>query len=83
MKIRPLLIVCIFLFTHSVFGISEFQWFDIGLKKYERIDLKTGAFEQRTLNGIWQKEADLVFEGVDLKTIPAECFPKKLSYKGK
>ena len=83
MKIRPLLIVCIFLFTHSVFGISEFQWFDIGKKKYVRIDLKKAAFGQRTLNGIWQKEADLVFEGVDLKEIPAECFPQKMSYKGK
>jgi hypothetical protein len=83
MKISPLLIVCILLITHSVFGISEFQWFDIGKKKYERIDLKTGAFEQRILNGNWQKEADLVFEGVELMEIPAECFPQKMSYKGK
>jgi hypothetical protein len=83
MKNSPLLIVCILFITHSVFGISEFQWFDIGKKKYERIDLKTGTFEQRTVNGVWQKEADLVFEGVDIKAIPAECFPQKLSYKGK
>jgi hypothetical protein len=83
MKNRLTLIVCIFLITHSVFGISEFQWFNIVNKKYERIDLKTGAFEQRFLNGIWEKKADIQFNGIDLKAIPAQCFPQKLGYKGK
>lgn len=83
MNNRLTLIVCIFLITHSVFGISEFQWFDIAHKKYERIDLKAGAFEQRSLNGSWEKKADILFSGIDLKAIPAQCFPQKLRYKGK
>lgn len=83
MKISPLLIVCILFLTHSVFGISEFQWFDLGKRKFERIDLKSGAFEQKQLNGTWEKQFDLTFIRVDLNAIPAECYPIKSSYKGK
>jgi hypothetical protein len=83
MKISPLLIVCMLFLTHSIFGISEFQWFDLGTKKYERIDLKSGAFEQKQLNGTWEKQFDLTFIRVDLNAIPAECYPLKIPYKGK
>lgn len=83
MKNYPLFIVCILLYTYSSFGISEIQWFDVSKKKYERIDLVTKIFEQRSLNGKWEKISDLIFIGVDLMAIPAECFPQKLLYKGK
>ena len=83
MILRPLLIVCILFFTHSVFGISDFQWFDIAQKKYERIDLKTSTFEQRLLNGVWEKKANITFEGIDLNAIPAECIPQRTQYKSK